>query len=259
MSKRSNEELCLLAQQGDEEACAELLLENDAYIVSLIKKLPFNYQPHMEDLMQCGYLGMLRGVEKFDPEKGNKFLTYATSWIEKELKAYMNKELGRAVEEELPDIDVMAAAPDEEDAFSGQVKVNTSLNKNPLEQAYIRQEQKDLMEDSLKALAPREREFALHRYGLEENTPMGREKMMEEYSLPMAEVKRLERRVHEFVRECMSNGKLIVFEGDSIDPKIREQEAEKACEKLFADPGGSYIHGLLDAFDADWETEFPKE
>ena len=256
MEKRSNETLCLLAQKGDEEACAELLLQNEKYIISRIQKLPFDYLAYMEDLTQCGYLGMLQAVEKFDPEKGKNFLTYATWWIDKELKADMNRILGRAVEEESADMDAVAQIPDEEELLPDRVKVDAMLNTNPLEQAYIRQEQMELMQDSLKSMAPREREFALHRYGLEEHDPMGRERMQAEYNIPMAEVKRLEQRVHDFVRKCMNKGKVVAFKGDSIDPQIREQEAEKAYEKLFADPAGGYIHGLMDAFDEDWEHEF---
>lgn len=259
MEKRSNEDLCLLAQQGDEDACAELLLQNDAYIVSLIQKLGFDYKSHVEDLMQCGYIGMLRAVEKFDPEKGCNFLAYATNWINKELKAYRNKVLGHPDEVDLSAVEEMPVKQADEEGFRGPVRVDTTLNKNPMEQAFVQQEQKALLQDSVKALAPREREFALHRYGLEEYAPMGREKMMAEYNIPMAEVKRLEQKIHEFIRKCLSRSKVLAFEGDSIDPKIREKEAETAYDKLFTDPAGGYILGLMDAFDENWEDSFLEE
>lgn len=258
MDKRSNEELCLLAQQGDKDACAELLLQNEAYIVSLIRKLGFDYKSHMEDLMQCGYLGMLRAVEKFDPEKGYNFLTYATEWINKELREYLNKILGRPDEVDLSEVKDVPVQQPEDEGFRGLVRVNTTISSNPMEQAVIRKEQTELLQRSVKALAPREREFALHRYGLEEHDPMGREKMMSEYNIPMAEVKRLERNIHDFIRKYLSKSKVLAFEGDSIDPKLREKEAAAAYEKLFADPAGDYIHGLTDAFDEDWERAFPK-
>lgn len=41
-----------------------------------------------EDLMQVGYLGLLKAIDRFDPEQGNSFVAYATPTIQGELKRY---------------------------------------------------------------------------------------------------------------------------------------------------------------------------
>lgn len=43
---------------------------------------------HMEllDVIQHGNIGLMSAVKKFDPDQGNKFSTYATHWIDKEIK-----------------------------------------------------------------------------------------------------------------------------------------------------------------------------
>jgi RNA polymerase primary sigma factor len=65
---------------GDERARERLIRKNLKLVVSIAKKyrgmgLPFG------DLIQEGNIGLMKAVEKFDPERGWRFATYATWWI----------------------------------------------------------------------------------------------------------------------------------------------------------------------------------
>lgn len=80
----SNEELALLIQAGDPQAASLLLTQNEGYLTKLAttcaKQLS---QPSlMEDLKQEGALALLEATQRFDPSRGTKLLTYATSAIE---------------------------------------------------------------------------------------------------------------------------------------------------------------------------------
>lgn len=89
LTPKQEEELTRAVQAGDAAARLRLIESNMRLVINIAKTYRSRTVP-LEDLIQEGAIGLMQAAERFDPEKGFRFSTYATHWI--------RQAIGRAID-----------------------------------------------------------------------------------------------------------------------------------------------------------------
>lgn len=92
------------AQNGEEEAREQMILENTGLVKSIALKFTgSSYE--LDDLLQLGFIGLLKAVERFDPSYDVMFSTYAVPMIMGEIKRHMRDDgkikMGRQLKQDV--------------------------------------------------------------------------------------------------------------------------------------------------------------
>ena len=95
LSYNEEYELALKAKAGDKAARDRIINANLRFVVSVAKKFRGNGLP-LSDLIDEGNIGLITALDKFEPEKGYHFISYAVWWIRQSIMKAIS-EKSRAV------------------------------------------------------------------------------------------------------------------------------------------------------------------
>ena len=247
----SNEDLCILAQGGDEDAVVQLLENCRSYIGGVIKMLGIPPIRYRRELIEWGEIGVLESIKTFDPTMGTKFLTFAHYQILNELKLFL--ESFRIVAKEVNFLgkentsDEICEWALELDCF----KANPEIR--PMEKAYERKLRNALLDAVLNALPEQERTYVDYRYGFATNKPMHNFEVAMQMEIPEKEARRMEQDVLDYFRECFAHSKVIPFYELRPEAEIQKELARKSREALFDYPAGTYVDSLLAQYEEEEE------
>lgn len=83
-----------------EEVLQSILNQNYKLVASIVNKYQsqVKHRPNydLDDLMQEGMLGLMKAIDRFDPDKGYMFSTYATHWIKQSIGRFNDNNTGAA-------------------------------------------------------------------------------------------------------------------------------------------------------------------
>ena len=98
MEPKTNEQLCAELKQGNRAALDSLLEQNLGFLQQSANTMAVkaNHPELTEDLIQEGRIGLMEAAERFDPERGTTFLTYAGFWIKKRMQEYLSATMDHA-------------------------------------------------------------------------------------------------------------------------------------------------------------------
>ncbi len=108
LNREDQKALFLLAQNGCHDAKERLILLNQGLVVYLVKKT--GNKEEWEDLIQEGNIGLMKAIDRYDPDLGYTFSTYASWWIRQSIQHYLLRirpliTLGKGVNQTLIQMD----------------------------------------------------------------------------------------------------------------------------------------------------------
>ncbi len=240
LTPEQENDLARRAREGDEQARERLVQSNLRLVISIAKHYTGRGLP-LADLIQEGNLGLIRAAEQYDPERGNRFSTYASWWIRQSISralqqqatlisvpqhmikvlqqvrttsALLQQELGREPTvhevaqrtglspEQVRDLIHAVANP-----ISLEMPINSSEG-SVLGDLIAQEEEADWetridLENLLERLTEKEREVIRLRYGLEGHTAMTLDAVGKLLGISKERVRQLESRAIRKLREAV--------------------------------------------------------
>ncbi len=189
----ADEKEMIEALKGEREDYARnTLIEHNLRLVVYIAKKFDNTGVCVEDLISIGTIGLIKGINTFNPGKNIKLATYASRCIENEILMYLRK-FGRLRSEVSIDEPLNVDWDGNELLLSDILGTDEDIISKGLEDEI----EIKLLKEAIKTLSPREQQIIILRFGL--NSPEGQELTQKEVAallgISQSYISRLEKRI----------------------------------------------------------------
>ena len=197
LDAKDEREAFLRARKGDAKAREKLIVHNLRLVSHIVRKY-YSAATDQEDLVSLGTVGLIKGVDSFDPIHGTRFATYAAKCIQNEILMHFRsqKKLQNEVSiNEAIDTDRDGNPLTYEDIISTEENMAEELDRRLLAEralSYINT-----------ILTSRERQIIYLRYGLSGRKPKTQKETAEKLGISRSYVSRIEKSALDKLRSAL--------------------------------------------------------
>ena len=197
LDAKEEREAFLRAREGDAKAREKLIVHNLRLVSHIVRKY-YSAATDQEDLVSLGTVGLIKGVDSFDPIHGTRFATYAAKCIQNEILMHFRsqKKLQNEVSiNEAIDPDRDGNPLTYEDIISTEENMAEELDRRLLAEralSYINT-----------ILTSRERQIIYLRYGLSGRKPKTQKETAEKLGISRSYISRIEKSALDKLRSAL--------------------------------------------------------
>jgi RNA polymerase primary sigma factor len=232
LSRQEEEECARAIKRGEAGAKEKLITSNLRFVVSIAVKYQNLGLPLM-DLINEGNMGLIRAVEKFDVERGFKFISYARWWIRHYiLKAIFEQSTSIKLplkyathfsKEEVQESDAIKKLKNIYRPVSLDQKLSENNNSDTMldlvddsryehpEKAVMDKNLKEIIDDVIRKLKPIERDVIKRHFGLNGRKPLTLKEIGEKYNLTKERIRQIEHTALDKMKYPMRKRRIMDF------------------------------------------------
>ena len=199
LSKEEEQKQIELLLKKDKNARNKLIEHNLRLVSHIVKK--YNMTNDNDDLISIGIIGLIKGIDSFSPEKGNKLTTYCARCIDNEILMYFRNNKKNSLNVSLDD----QIGYDKDGNEISLLDVLKTSNEDYIEKINLR-DNLDLLLKNIDILSDREKIIIYKRYGLFNYKELTQKEISKELNISRSYVSRIEKRaLTKLLREFMKN------------------------------------------------------
>ena len=179
-------ELISAYRDGDVKAGEKIVTANLRFVVSVAKQFENVHVP-LADLISAGNIGLIKALEKYDPTRGFKFISYAVWWIRQMVLMEImnngrairipsnimqaNNRYRRAYGEDMPDIAKLNMYSLDHEYGEDAMTLADTIEDESFSPPDIMIYDKSMVQYAIDRLTPRERAVIMLRFGITDGRP----------------------------------------------------------------------------------------
>ncbi len=197
LNAKEENELLIKFANGDKGAREKLIEHNLRLVAHIVKKYYANYS-EQDDLISIGTIGLIKGINSFNQNKGTKLATYCARCIENEILMYFRNNKKTSQE-------ISFSEPIDTDSEGNPLTLMDiiAIDDTIIDDIDTKNKIIKLIELIEKISNERDKTIIIKRYGLNGTKPMTQKEIAKELKISRSYVSRIEKKVLEELRKSL--------------------------------------------------------